>query len=190
MSKLQGIVARLHAVLGRRESERRMDDEFRFHLEMETEKNIAKGMSAAAAGRAARIAFGGADAHREEMRDERGARWFADAMADIRYAIRILRRSPGFALAATVALALGIGVNGLVFGAVNGLLFRALPVSHPDRLVALYGLPTESGQPGTIAYEDYLKGEVLARTLRFDADGDGTAATIEGRELRILLARA
>ena len=72
-----------------------MEEEFRFHVEMETDALVSRGHVPAEARRRALVAFGGLDAHREAMRDGRGARWFADVGADVRYALRAMRRAPG-----------------------------------------------------------------------------------------------
>jgi len=156
MSRWLGIKSLLRSAIRPSAGAARASEEFRFHLDMETERNIQRGMSRDDARRAAVLAFGGVDRHVEEMRDGRGARWAADMWADVRYAARTLMRSPGFVLTATITLGLGVGANGLVFGTVDGLLFRPMPVERSDRLVALYGLREPSGHAETVAYEDYL----------------------------------
>src|SRR5207237_9265824 len=100
--------------------------------------------------------FGGLDRHREEMRDGRGARWLGDLTSDLRYALRAMRRSPGFAVAVALTLGVGIGVNGMIFGYVNSILFRPLPVSDPQQLVALFNVDSRSGDVNELGYEDYL----------------------------------
>ena len=125
--------ARLRSITGARSSEARMEEEFTFHVEMETKRLIERtGLSPAEARRRALVAFGGRDAHREAMRDGRGARWFDDLGADIRYALRGMRRSPGFALAVALTLGVGIGVNGIVFGYVDSLLFHRVPARDAE----------------------------------------------------------
>ena len=94
MSRLKGLLARLRAVLRPSDAEGRMEEEFRFHLEMEQARLVREGLSPDAARRQALVTFGGLDAHRETMRDERGARWLGDLGADFRFALRAMRRSP------------------------------------------------------------------------------------------------
>jgi predicted permease len=86
----------------------------------------------------------------------RGARWLGDLGADLRFALRGMRRSPGYALAVALTLGVGIGVNGMVVGYVNALLFRPIPARAPDQLVALFQRDTRTGRIGALGYEDYL----------------------------------
>src|SRR6185295_743815 len=108
MSWIKGLAARARSVAGMRASESRMDEEFAFHVEMETRRLQRDGLSEAEARRRALVAFGGVESHREAMRDGRGARWFSDMFGDVRYALRAMRRSPGYAVA--VAVTLGVGI--------------------------------------------------------------------------------
>jgi predicted permease len=156
VSRLKGVVARLRAVLRPSDAEGRMEEEFRFHLEMEQARLVRDGLSPESARRQALLTFGGLDAHRETMRDERGTRWLGDLGADVRFALRAMRRSPGYALAVALTLGVGIGVNGMVVGYVNALLFRPIPARAPSQLVALFQRDTRTGRIGEIGYEDYL----------------------------------
>ncbi len=156
MSRLHGLLARLRNVLRPSDAEGRMEEEFRFHLEMEQARLMRDGLSPEAARRQARVTFGGLDGHRETMRDGRGARWLDDLGADVRYALRAMRRSPGYALAVALTLGVGIGVNGMVVGYVNAILFRPIPAREPDRLVALFQRDARTGRIGELGYEDYL----------------------------------
>ena len=79
-----------------------------------------------------------------------------DLGADLRYALRAMRRSPGYALAVALTLGVGIGVNGIVAGYVNAMLFRPIPARAPDQLVALFQRDTRTGRIGALGYEDYL----------------------------------
>jgi putative ABC transport system permease protein len=156
VSRLRGFLARLRAVLRPRDAEGRMEEEFRFHLDMEQARLVREGLSPEAARRQALVTFGGMETHRERMRDERGARWLGDIGADFRFALRAMRRSPGYALAVALTLGIGIGVNGLVAGNVNALLFRPLPARAPDQLVALFQRDTRTGRIGELGYRDYV----------------------------------
>jgi predicted permease len=132
-----------------------MEEEFRFHLDMETARLVREGVAPDEARRRTLAAFGGLDRQRETMRDERGARWLHDLGADLRYALRAMRRSPGYATAVALTLGLGIGVNGMTAGYVNALLFRPIPAPEPEQLVALFTRNTRTGGAHQLGYRDY-----------------------------------
>ncbi len=157
MSWVDAVTSRVRSLLGRQSAESRMEEEFQFHVEKETRRLIAShGLTQPEARRRAMVAFGGLDTHRESMRDGRGARWTADLNADVRFALRIMRRSPGFVVAVALTLGLGIGVNGIVFGYVNSLLFRPMAARAPERLVSLFSTDPRTQQAMTVGYDDYL----------------------------------
>src|SRR5262245_60561008 len=164
MSRIKGMLARARSIFAAKSSESRMEEEFRFHVEMETKRLIQTEhlVLDEARGRAL-VAFGGLDAHSESMRDERGARWFADLGAEVRYALRAMRRSPGFAIAVAITLGVGIGVNGMVFGYVNSLLFLPITEHKSDRLVALFNVDARTKVPSQLGYEDYLDFREIGR---------------------------
>jgi predicted permease len=126
------------ALLRRRTVEKEMDEELRFHLEMEIEKNVRAGMTREEARRIACIRFGGVERVKEEVREERGVRPLEDLMADVRYAVRQLRKNPGFAAVAIVTLALGIGANTAVFSVLHRVILTPLGFDEPERLVRVY----------------------------------------------------
>ncbi|HEX6964647.1 MAG TPA: ABC transporter permease [Gemmatimonadaceae bacterium] len=128
---------RLRALFRRRDVERELDDELRFHIEREAEKYVAQGVSRDEAMRRARLAFGGVERIKEASRDSRGTRLLETTAHDLRHAVRSLRRSPGYTLAAALTLALGIGACTTIFGAVDAVLLRSLPFHDLDRLMAI-----------------------------------------------------
>ena len=154
---LYGYFLKVRGALLRSRAEREMDEEMRFHIDRETEKNMRAGFSKADARRRALIAFGGVDASREAMRDGRGGRWLDDLATDIRYALRWLIHSPGFTVVAVLTLALGIGATTAIFAVLNAVLLEPLPYPESDRLAVIYGQNQERGISGAnISMPDYL----------------------------------
>ena len=129
----------LRAMLRRDLVEREMQDEMQLHLDRAVERLVARGLSPEAARREARREFGNVAYIQEEARDARGVRAIEDAVQDVRYAVRGLRRMPGFAFAVIATLGLGVGANATMFGVVDRLLFR--PPAYlvaPERAHHLY----------------------------------------------------
>jgi predicted permease len=131
------IRAALRALLKRREVENELDEEMRFHIEMETRKLAARGLPPEKARREALLAFGGVERHKEASRDATGASLIETVFQDVRYGIRGLKRNPVFAAAAIATLALGIGANAAIFSVVHGVFLQALPYGGGERLVRL-----------------------------------------------------
>jgi predicted permease len=114
-----------------------LDQEVHAHLEMLIAENIRAGMPPHEAQRAARIELGGVEQVKEQVRDSRTGAFFDSLLQDFRFALRQLRRSPGFALTAVLILALGIAANVIVFGVLESLILRSLDVPHAEQLMTL-----------------------------------------------------
>src|SRR5919112_5310040 len=162
---IKALTRRVRALLKREEMEGELDEELRFHIEKEIERNVARGMSPAEARRVALVEFGGVERVREECRDVRGVRLLEDLLQDLRYALRVLTKSRAFTLVSVLSLALGIGVNATVFGFVNAVMLRPLPLPRHGELVRIQ----DDNLP---AYSDYLAFRDRAEVFRGLAAGD------------------
>jgi predicted permease len=135
----------LRLLFHRREADQALDEEIQFHLDVKTEQYIEKGMTPVEARRAASIELGGVEQVKEQVRTVRTGAWLETLMQDVRFGLRLLRKSPGFTAVAVLILGLGIGANTAVFSIINGLMLRTLPVRDPGQLVEL--LHQYAGEP-------------------------------------------
>jgi hypothetical protein len=141
----------LNFTTGRRGDER-LREEIESHLATQTEENIRAGMTPGEAGRHARLKFGAVEAMREDYQTEEGLPFVESLLLDVRYALRVLRKSPTFTVVALLTLMLGIGVNVVVFGVLNAVLLRPLDVSDPQSLYQIRHQRWMSGRLLTTSY--------------------------------------
>ncbi len=151
---------RARAVFRRSAVEQELDDELRFHLDQAAARYRADGLPTDEAMRRAKVEFGGVEVVKEESRDGRGVALLEQGAQDLRYALRALRRNPGFTLAVILTLGLGIGINAAMFGIVDRLLFRTPPfLREPDQVHRVYLQNLDRGElqtETTLQYTRYL----------------------------------
>src|SRR5712692_5359441 len=180
-------IRRVMALFRRRRLEDDLDEELRTHLEMAVELNLGKGMSAEDARREALRSFGGVEQTKENYRDQRGLPLIETTLQDLRFGLRMLRRSPGFSILAILCLTLGIGANAAVFSWIEGILFRPYPaVTHQDRLVAVGGTTRGEARGNPLSWPDFLdlqRSCTLCETL-FVSKITGTTLSIGDRAER------
>ena len=164
--RLRGLGKRLGSLVRPRETEHEMSAELAFHIDMETEQNVRRGMSPPDARVAAVRAFGGVGRVAEQVRETRKIGWLDDLILDLRHAARGFRRSPGFTLAAIAALSLGIGANAAVFSVVHAIVLAPLPYAEPDRLVHLWERnPAQRIERGSLSRGTFVDLRNRSRTL-------------------------
>ena len=187
MKSTSELWSRIRARLRRGRLENGLDEEIRFHLDQQIDKNLRAGLSPDEARRQAVIRFGGVEGIRERTRDEIRPAWLQDFGRDLRHGTRLLRRAPGFTAAALVTLALGIGATAAIFSVVRTVMLEPLPYRDPDRIVTVW----ETNRGGTvrnvIAPANYVEWRERVRTLEHlgMVGPAGVAMMIDGRALDV-----
>jgi predicted permease len=190
--RLRQTLYRLLAFFQRSLLDRDLDDEMAAHLELAVEENLERGLAPAEARRQALLRFGGPQQAKEQHREARGLPFLDTLIQDLRFAFRMLRKSPGFTSVAILTLTLGIGANTAIFSVVYAVLLKSLPYPRADRLVMLYEnvrLPTyqndrnevSSGNLSDWAKQNSVFENIAAYSNRsFNLTGTGEPLRVEG----------
>jgi hypothetical protein len=133
-----------------RSSDRDLAEELEAHVRMLADDNIRRGAAPEEALRMARLRFGSIESTKESYRDQRGLPVIDSLTQDLRYALRGIRKNPGFAAVAILSLAIGIGANTAIFSIVNAVLLRSLPFHDPDRIYAIREILPQMSAQGSI----------------------------------------
>jgi predicted permease len=209
MRALLRMMAAVRNLLHRRRVESDLDAELRAYVDLVTEERIAAGMTPEAARRSALAELGGTEPVKQAVRDSRAGSGIETIWQDVRFAIRILRKSPGFTAVVVLTLALGIGANTAIFTLVNAVLLKTIPVSHPEELVvprwsahnrpnggmSSFGDCTMNGTPGSAGgcslshpmyralaerHDLFTSVAAFAGTLDLNLAGNGQASIAQG----------
>ena len=135
------------ALTARQNFEADMSEELRFHIEQYSDELVRAGVSQEEASRRARLELGGVNSVKGECRQARGLAVFDEFVRELRYAARLLRKTPGFTVTALLTLAVCIGANLTIFAAIDSVLLRPLPFPNAERLVTMYNTYPRAGVP-------------------------------------------
>jgi predicted permease len=163
MKSLRRFLARIANSATRRVHDERIREEIEEHIALETAENLRAGLPAVEARRQAILKFGPVEAIKQDYRAERGLSWMENWLQDVRIALRQLRKSPGFTIAAVLTVAMAIGANSAVFSVMNGLILRPLDVPQAQ---SLYGIERATDKDASQSYPNYL--DLRDRNRSFD----------------------
>lgn len=168
--------------------ERDLDEELRFHLEMQIEANVARGMNRRDAERKASMDLGGMEQTKERCREARAGHFLETLIMDVRFGMRSLLREPFFVIVVILTLALGIGANTAIFSVTRGVLLRPLPYGHPEKLVMVWNREKDGSLSNTnyATFEDWkanlrsFEGMAAMSYWQPTLTGHGEALQLEG----------
>src|SRR5712692_61311 len=153
MKLLDSLRFRIATLFQRSQMYAEMEEELRSHIRHRADDLERSGLARAEAERRARIEFGGRERFKEECREALGGNFIETLIQDVRFSLRVLRKSPGFTITAVLTLALAIGANAVVFGVLNALILRPLNLPHPH---SLYGIERSDEDLPVQSYPDYV----------------------------------
>ena len=137
MRRLRAWLVRLGGLFDKHRRDRELADELESHLQMHIADNLHAGMTPSEARRDALLKLGGIEQTKEACRDRRGVPWLDTVLQDLRFAVRMLRKNPGFTAVVVLTLALGIGASTAIYSVVNTVLLNPVPGPEPGRLMQI-----------------------------------------------------
>ena len=179
--------SKIAAVFGRRDDDAELDAELRAHVEMAVEENLRRGMSDEAARTAALRSFGGVTQVRETYREREGLPLIENLRRDVGYALRQMRKSPGFAAVVIATLALGIGANTAVFSIVDAVMLRPLPYAQPQRLVEVRSSEAGDYDGSDVSYPDFFDWRAQNHSFNHLVSYHDDSGTLTGTERAVHL---
>ena len=183
MSWISVASARVRGLFKHKLLERELDDEVRFHLQMQIDDNLNAGMNATEARYTALRSFGAVESMKENYRERRAVVLIETTAQDLRYAARTLRKSPGFTITAIAVLALAVGANTAMFSVLNTVLLRPLPYRSPEQLAMLWTEDaTQNLREGRSALWDVEQWRNQSRSFADMATFDAVNTTLTGSD--------
>src|SRR5271154_2037667 len=176
MRSVRRFFSRLIKPATRRAQEERLKEEITGHIALQTEENLRAGLSPVEARRRAMLKFGGVEAMKQDYRATGGLMLIENFVQDVRFAWRMLRKSPGFAVVAVATLAFAIGANSVVYGVLNALILRPLNVPHAR---SLWGIERGSDKAINHSYPDYRDLRDRSRSFEDLAAYNVTSVTVD-----------
>src|SRR6201995_5739887 len=165
LRRLRAWVVRSGGLFNKRRRDRELTEELEGHLRMHVEDNLRSGMTPLEARRQAVIKLGGIETTKEEYRDRRGIPAVENLIRNLRYALRTLRRSPGFTAVAVLTLALGIGATTAIFSIVYSTLFESMPYPKPEQLVMVWSSVNQ--RRNSVSAGDYIEWKRRSNSFQY-----------------------
>jgi putative ABC transport system permease protein len=182
MRGLNRLFTRLRNFVTNRRIDGRLQEEIAEHLRMQTDENVRAGMSPEEARRRAVLKFGSVQTVREGCHGEEGLPVMEGIVQDVHFALRVLRKSPGFAVVAIVTLALGIGANTTVFSVVDAVMLRPLPYEQPERLIEAKSSSKGSFLANDLSYPDFFDWRSQSRSFEHLVSYHDTSYSLTGTD--------
>ena len=164
MDRFKQSLLRLFSFFRRAQLDRDLEIEMSAHLELAIEENLRRGLSPAEARRQALLRFGGSQQAKEQHREARGLPFLETLLQDLRFAFRVLLKSPGFSAVSVLTLALGIGATTAIFSVVYATMLAPLPYHNPDQLVLVWS--HFRGGDNDVSTQDYLDWKTQNKTFQ------------------------